>query len=188
MLEAIYYSTNYPHLMNGKLTYKVKIKTDYMRTDGTCALYIQCFLNKQKKIIPLDISADPKFFDKTKQRLKTTFKFYKDYNLIIENKLSKINDIEVNYRLSNNSLSMEELMENLNNPTARLNFIKFWEDEMIRQKDILKPGTYRQQISILGKVKKYKNPLFFNEINDDFIQDLKTYCSCELLSKLYFSL
>jgi integrase/recombinase XerD len=173
------YPANYPVYMSGKLTYKVKLKKDFVRADGTCAVYIQVFLNG-KKMIPLNFSSSINNFDDKKQRLKASHPYCKDYNLLIEKKLADINTIEVNYRLSNKILTLDNLMTELNNPTSRIDFIKFWTDEMIRQKEILKSGTYRQQMTMLNKVKEFKNPLFFYEITEDFVQDLKTYCKKKL--------
>jgi len=51
---------------------------------------------------------------------------------------------------------------------------------MIRQKEILKPDTYRPQMTMLNKTKGFKSPLFFHEINEDYIQDLKTHCKKKL--------
>lgn len=173
------YPTNYPTYMSGKLTYKVKPKKDYVRADGTCALYVQVFLNG-KKMLPLDIAVRLKDFDEIKQRVKAAHPNAKDFNLLIEKKLADINTIEVNYRLAGKILSLENLMEDLNNPTARVDFIKFWTDEMIRQKDILKRTTYRQQMTMLNKVENYKSPLFFYEINQDYIKGLKAHCKSKL--------
>src|SRR5436190_24391882 len=120
---------------SGKLTAKVVIKDDYLRADGTCALYVQIFLNKEKKKIPCNIAVKPTDFDKAKQRIKSKNILHKDYNLLIEKMLGDINKIEVNYRLSGIPLSLKNLLEEFDNPTSRIDFIKFWEDEMIRQKD-----------------------------------------------------
>lgn len=166
--------------MSGKLSYKIIIKDDYIREDGTCALYIQIFMNKQRKRIPLFISVVPAGFDKVKQRIRPSQKLSKDYNLIIEKKLSEINSIEVNYRLGNRTLDLTRLLDEINSPTARIDFIKFWTDEMVRQKDILRVGTYRQQMTMLNKTKDFKNPIYFQDINEDFIQDLKSHCKKKL--------
>lgn len=174
-----FYPQNYPTFMSGKLSYKVKPKKDYVRSDGTCALYIQVFLNG-KKMFPLNIAVATTDFDEKKQRVKNSHSYSKDFNLLIEKKLADINTIEVNYRLSSKILTLQLLTEELENPTGRIDFIKFWSDEMERQKDILKPGTYRQQMTMLNKVKEFKNPLFFYEITADFIQDLKTHCKKKL--------
>jgi len=165
--------------MSGKLTYKVKPKKDYVRSDGTCALYVQIFLNG-KKMLPLDISVRLKDFDDIKQRVKSSHAYFKDYNLLIEKKLADINTIEVNYRLAGKVLTLDNLIEDSNNPTARVDFIKFWRDEMNRQKNILKASTYRQQMTMLNKLENFKSPLFFYEINESFVEDLKSHCKRKL--------
>ncbi|HSD07889.1 site-specific integrase [Flavobacterium sp.] len=175
-----HFPTNFPMNFSGKFTAKIVMKKDYVRADGTCALYLQIFLNKEKKKIPCNICVKPIDFDEKKQRIKTKYPFYKDYNLIIEKMLGDLNRIEVNYRLSGIPLTLQKLLEEFENPTSRADFIKFWEDEMNRQKEILKPGTYRQQMTMLNKTKDFKNPLPFYEINEDYIQDLKTYCKKKL--------
>lgn len=161
---------------NGKLTAKIVIKDDYVRADGTSALYLQIFLNKEKKKIPCNISVKTVEFDKIKQRVKAKNPMYRDFNLIIEKMLGDLNKIEVNYRLSNLTLNLSSLLNEFDNPTSRIDFIKFWEDEMIRQKEILKTDTYRQQMTMLNKTKAFKSPLFFYEINENYIQDLKVHC------------
>lgn len=161
---------------NGKLTAKIVIKEDYVRADGTCALYLQIFLNKEKKKLPCNISVKPVEFDKTKQRIKSKNSFHKDFNLMLEKMLADINKIEVNYRLSGIPLTMDRLLEEYQNPTSRIDFLKFWENEMERQKEILKPDTYRQQMTMLNKTKGFKSPLYFYEITDDYVEDLKAYC------------
>lgn len=161
---------------SGKLTAKIVIKDDYVRADGTSALYLQIFLNKEKKKIPCNISVKSSEFDKIKQRVKAKNPMHKDFNLIIEKMLADINKIEVNYRLSNLTLNLSNLLNEFDNPTSRIDFIKFWEDEMIRQKEILKTDTYRQQMTMLNKTKAFKSPLFFYEINENYIQDLKVHC------------
>ena len=92
-INPIHYSLNYSQKMNEKLTYKVKIKENYTRTDGTSALYVQLFLKKKKKIFPLNLSIPIACFDKAKQRVNSKFANHKDYNLLIEKFLSDINTI-----------------------------------------------------------------------------------------------
>ncbi len=171
-----YYPQNYPVFMSGKLTYKIKLKTDYVRTDGTCAAFIQMFLDGEKKILPLRFSVEPALFDKKKQRVKSNHPHSNDYNLIIEKILADINAVEVDYRLRGKILTMDLLMEDLNNPNARIDFVRFWDDEMIRQKELLKKGTYRQQMSVLQKIKGFREVIYFNELNEELIDDLKAYC------------
>lgn len=99
--------------MSGQLSYKIKIKDNYVRTDRTCALYLQLFLNSVQKRIPLHLSVVAKYFDKKKQRVKASQESFKDYNLLIEKKLAEINTIEINYRLLGRTLNMELLINEL---------------------------------------------------------------------------
>jgi integrase/recombinase XerD len=175
-----HFPMNFPMNFSGKLTAKIVMKKDYVRADGTCKLYLQVFLNKEKKKIPCNIWVKPVEFDEVKQRIKPKHPLYKDYNLIIEKMLSDINTIEINYRLSGIPLTLTTFLTEFQNPTSNIDFIAFWENEMIRQKDILNPSTYRQQMTMLNKTKDFKSPLPFYEINEDYIQDLKTHCKKKL--------
>lgn len=170
---------NYPMNFSGKLSIKIIIKDDYVRADGTSALFIQCFLNGRKRI-PLNISVKPSDFDKKKQRLLLKAKYSNDYNLIIEKALADINKIEVSYRLSGVPLTLEKLLEEYENPSSRLDFCKFWELEMTNQKDKLKKDTYRQQMTMLSKLKGFKKELCFYEIDQAFIDKLTTYLKLNL--------
>lgn len=178
--NAIYYSQNYSQKMNGKLTYKVKIKGDYIRHDGTSALYVQVFLNGRKKIFPLNLSVSPIHFDKVKQRVSAKFEKHKDYNLIIEKFLADINTIEINYRLSNVTLEIDKLTNEILNPSSWICFITFWDEELERQKGLLKPGTYRQQKSALEKLRKYKDHLYFYEIDKKQIEDIRIFLKVKM--------
>ena len=169
------YPINYSQKMNGKLTYKVKIKEDYIRHDGTSAIYVQVFLNNKKKIFPMNLSVPLKMFDKSKQRVSSKFEHHKDYNLIIEKFLADINTIEINYRLSNVVLDIEKLTTEILNPSSWICFVKFWGEELERQKETLKKGTYRQQKSALEKLKEYKETLYFYEINKQEVENITRF-------------
>jgi hypothetical protein len=69
----------------------------------------------------------------TKKKSKIKIAYSKDYNLIIE-KHGDINKIEIAYRLGGEVLTLEKLMYEYQNPTSRIDFIKFWELEMDNQK------------------------------------------------------
>ena len=166
--NTYHFPLNFPMNFSGKLTAKIVIKDDYVRADGTCALYLQMFLNKEKKKLPIYVSVPVKDFDKVKQRVKTKNQHSKDYNLIIEKALSDIHTIELNYRLAGESLDMKTLLHDYSNPSSKIDFLKFWELELENQKLIKDESTVKQQTSSLRKVKKYKESILFYEITKDF--------------------
>jgi site-specific recombinase XerD len=165
-----------PTMSAGKLNCRIRLRTDYAKANcKELPVYVQVTANRVVKRIPLGISIDPLFFDSVKQRVKSKCKFASDLNLIIEKKLADINTVEINFRLQDKELTLAMLLEELNNPTARMDFIKFWTDEMVRQKDLLGAGTYRQQRTVLNKVKEFQNPIYCYSINEDLVNDLKAY-------------
>lgn len=181
MSSILFYNNNgnclpnsLPTMKSGKLNCKVRLRTDYV-TDKKHSVYIQVSLNRVVKRIPLGISVLAKDFDIKNQRVRLRHQNANDYNLIIEKKLADINTVEINYRLQGKTVSLESLIEDLNNPTARIDFIRFWTDEMERQKGMIGAGTHKQQNSSLSKVKTFKNPILFYEINSELIEDLKSY-------------
>lgn len=171
----VHFPLDFPMNFSGKLTAKIVIKDDYVRADGTSALYLQMFLNKEKKKIPLNISIRPLDFDKLKQRVKTKHPFHRDYNMIIEKAFSDIHKIELSYRLSGATLDMTKLTNEYENPTSKIDFIKFWELEMKNQKLIKDEATYNQQMSTLRKVKAYKSSILFYEITQEFFDAMLHY-------------
>jgi len=175
LVEADNAPDNYPVKSTGKFSFKVIAKKDYIRIDGTCALYIQIFHNGKRKRIPLGINVKLSSFDEKKQLIKGRSEIAKDYNLIIGNKLADINKISVSYRLSETYLSLEKLIEELTNPNSKSDFIIFYDQELKKQKGLIKDSTYNQQKSTLKKLKEYKQKIFFQEINADFINEFKIY-------------
>lgn len=169
------YPKSYPKKTIVKLTYKIKIKDDYVRNNGTCFLYLQVHQNKKKRTFPLNIYVEPNMFDKEKQRVNSKCKYSRDYNLIIEKFLADINTIEINYRLSDAVLDLDKLTEEILSPSSWICFIKFWEAELEKQKSILKASTFRQQTSSLVKLKEFKSTLYFYELNKPLIDELTMF-------------
>lgn len=157
-----------PMDFSGVMSAKIVIKDDYVRADGTCSLFIQLYQNRTRKKLPLYISAAPIDFDKKKQRVKPKAPNAKDFNLIIEKALADINKIEIIYRLAGETLTMEKLLDEYENPTGKIDFIKFWELELENQKEIRDFATYKQQKSSHKKVKRYQEQVLFYEITEDW--------------------
>lgn len=172
----ICFPRKFPQIMSGKrnkkISIKVVIKDDYTRDDGTQALGIQIILNRKKRVLPLGISVKPELFDKEKQRVRSKHKNVKDYNLLIEKTLADINSIEVRFHLLNQVLELDDLINEFKNPTASTDFIKFWELELVNQKTFLMPSSYRQQSSVLRKIKRYQEEILFSEITEDFVKKM----------------
>ncbi|MBW1297833.1 site-specific integrase [Aquimarina litoralis] len=169
-----------PRIMNGKLTYKIIIKSDHIRKDNTCALYLQLYLNGKRKRIPLKLYVPLNHFDKNKQRVNKKSPNFKDYNLIIEKHLADLNEIEINYRFNNQVLTIEKIIEELQNPNLRVDFISFALKMLEDQKGSLELSTYKQQKGVINKISRFKSPLYFYEINEQLLKDLRFWMKSKL--------
>ncbi len=165
-----------PMKNSGKLTSKIIIKKDYQRVDGTCALFLQIYLNGERRRLPLGISVPLKNFNEKKQRVNNN----KDFNLLIEKALSDIHQIELAYRLRNQILTIDTLIKEYENPSPRIDFLKFYEVELINQKKIIKKSSWRQQNSVLNKLKNWKHKILFQDITEQLIKELNYYLINEL--------
>lgn len=162
--------------MSGKVNTKIVLKEDYVRTDGSCAIYLTISMRGKRKRLPLHISIAPAKFNKKTQRIKGNSFIAKDCNILIEKALARINDIELTYRLSNKMLDVDIILEEYINPTPNYDFLKFYEYELEVQKKFLKESTYNQQLSTLKKLQSWKTSIAFSSINELLIKELKLHC------------
>ncbi|NYJ27499.1 site-specific integrase [Allomuricauda sp. ARW1Y1] len=169
----------------GKLNSKIVLKKDYVRDDGTCAVYLQLFQNNERKRIPLNISVPVSDWDEKKQLVKNRNRNADDYNLLIGKVKSDLNTVLVNYRLSGMEPKLSDVVEELLSPTLRTCFNAFYAAELEYQyeKGIIKYSTYRQQKGALGKIKKFRDPLPFCDIDENLVLELKAFCRHELKNK-----
>ena len=165
-----------PQKMSGTITYKIRIN-NFVRSDSTSALFIQLYQDRKNRKIPLEISVPPKFFDKKKQRVRASYKYADDYNLFIEKKLADINTILIGYRLNNERVKLNDLVEDITTPSLKINFNTFFEKhlEYQKEKDIIKKSTYKQQKATLKKIKTFKDPLLFSEINETLFVEFRQW-------------
>jgi len=167
---------------------KTIIRKDFKKKDGTSAIYLQVIINRRTKPIPLDISWPAEFFDeKSGMVLPRTRKDEDsdDYNMIITNAKSKANDIFKRYRIMEQSLSMEQFLKEYNNYSSRKNFVAFMEETIKERykRNKISHRTYLNHMNSLGKLKGFKNPLPYMEINSDLINDFSAWIKSKYGSK-----
>ena len=161
--------------MSGKVYIKVRIKSDYKRMDGTCAIYLQVRLSGEGKKMPLNINVTPSQFNEVTQRIKGKSKQAKDWNIIIEKALAEIHEIELDYRMSNRVLTLKKLVKEYINPIPKFDFLQFMDFELEVQKGFIKKSTYNQQRSSYRKLLRFKRHIPFSDIDDNFIKELKMW-------------
>jgi len=70
-------------------------------------------------------------------------------------------------------MSIDDFLEDFSNPTAKTDFITFYEYELNKQlvNKQIKASTHRQQMATLMKLKRFKPVLPFYDITEDFLVD-----------------
>lgn len=162
-----------------KLTYKIVVKKDFVKKDGTSPLYLQIFLNGKRKRINLDIYVPKQAFDQEKMRIKKSFVGSADLNLVIEQTLAMVNSIEVYYRLTNNLLTVDIVAKELKNPASRLDLLVFMEEQIEIDKKHLSEATIRSATSVLYKISTFKSPLLFKDLSVELINDMLAFMKKE---------
>lgn len=156
---------------------------------GEINLYVAVTINRKTKYLPLKLSSPVDQYDFTKHQLLKKCQRDKSYNdnmMIITREIGKCNDIFVNYRLRDQSLSMEMFLEEYHNFNVKKDFISYM-DYKIRQRykkgEITKRTLLNHQ-NTRNKLRKYCRTLTFDQINALWLKDFKLHLTKKQKLKL----
>lgn len=142
---------------------------------GEGPLYV-CFRVDKKKIeIPVKYSIAPADFDKKKKRVKPSFQFHTDVNLIINNVIARANDIFVKYRLKNLDLTETAFWCEYRNPSDYTSFFDFCGRYQQLRFQELADGTQRHHRSCLKILRSFKHSIHFDELTPEFFRRFVLY-------------
>ena len=161
---------------------KLYINEKAPKKDGSVAIYVLIHLGGKSIKINTKVSAKPENIDFKRRKIKGNNPSVKDDNLIIESCFSRINEIQVRYRLQQKELTPDLLIREYKTPTFYIDFFD-WMDkrisERVKQKEIT-ASSEKTQRQCLNRLKKYKAALSFAEIDLKFIRGFKNYCRTSL--------
>lgn len=146
---------------------------NYLRRDGTQQIIIQLTTQGQRKRLPVPVYVLQSDWDKNKQRIRATAENAAGWNLVLDDLRSKITNIKITYQLNKMPLTLERLIEEIKDDTPNVNFISFCRLHSSQQK--LAAGTRRKEAGHLNKLERFKNNLFFNEINVVFLDRYRNH-------------
>lgn len=154
----------------------VFLRTNYVKKDGSCGIYLRILIGQKKKDYNLQISIKPELWNTDDLRVKNKHPLAKKYNLIIENEIKKANDILIDSKIGGNDLSFSQfefLYKKVKNNKSCLDFIIGFIDE---NRHTYTDETIRSYNSYLTKLKKYKTDLSFDEVNSiEFSKDYSRF-------------
>lgn len=155
-----------------KMNIKFAPRTDYLNKNGESLLYLYITSEGKKKTISLDIYIPLKLWDKNKQRIATRgiSSEHADINLILDNIQRRITSIKVNYKLSEQPLTINKFIEEFKNGFSKVDFLAFAEEICKREEDIVAKRTTQKRRSVIQKIKLYKNDVLFTDITEEWIK------------------
>lgn len=159
--------------------YVSKMKTSIVRRShvdksGLSRLYLHASNNGRERI-PLDIYVTPNLWIPSDARVKEVDQNCKDINLIIENVEAKITNIKTIFRLNETELTLKKFKEEFLNGIPRMNFTAFADSQLQKDKAFLGPNTYRRIKYTLKKLKRFQDPIYFSELDEDFIKSYRKW-------------
>ncbi|WP_278543088.1 MULTISPECIES: site-specific integrase [Parabacteroides] len=155
-------------------TYRVYQKNANQK--GEAPIYISFYLNRKKIEVPTKISVPVSDFDKDKGLIKACSEFAKDKNLIIDNIRASINDIFVQNRLRNRTLTAELFWNEYRNPKNYSDFFSFCEQSQRLRFQEVKEKTKTKHLTVLKTLQEFKHPIHFDELTTDLFRKYILHC------------
>lgn len=163
---------------------RVRIRDNYIKSDGTCQVYLQLFISKKKITVPTGVEINPDDYDKEKNLVRQSDKNHQDYNLMINDAKAKANSIFIKYHLLRKEITPELFIQEYKNPTIRVDFYEFMSKEIENRRKSIADSTLLQHLVILRKLKRYKKTLVFSEIDHEFIEGFRKHLKVQLGNNL----
>lgn len=168
---------------------KILFRTDYVKTNGTIAIYIQVIVDLKKKVYPLQLFWPVEKIDKDKGTLLYRTKKDKDcddYNVMLIDALNKANDIFKYYKFSGQQLTIERFSRDWLGNTTKLSFIKYIEDtakQRLKKKEITY-STYQVHLKTLTKLKAWKKDIQFNDLDERWAFNFDAFLKNHINSRI----
>lgn len=140
--------------------------------NGFCPIYISVSVAGKRKRIPVELKILPKNWDKEKKQVINCDEA-DDYNLIIGSIKSKINAIQVKFRLSERPLTMDAFINDLKGSPNTIEFIEFFK-HYSKNLDI-SHSTLKKHKGIFEKLRNYSAHITFPDIDYAFFEKYRKY-------------
>lgn len=164
-------------------TVKIFLRTDHSNKDGSHTVYARLINRRRKKDISLRIFVKPKDWNFEKNQVYRSDIESERKNKLIKKYKNKAWNIVDNSIFNNENLTFDDFEKQLlNKDYSDDSFFEFVLDE-IPKKDYTNE-TRRQCTAQISKLKKFKKDLRFSDINNNFIQNYRSYMINELNNNL----
>ncbi|PLX13351.1 MAG: hypothetical protein C0594_01305 [Marinilabiliales bacterium] len=169
--------------MRRSLKYKILLRKDWIRADGTALLYIRLTSGSKVKYINLNYAIDPKKWDFQKNYPKTGLKNYELICNYIDKTQIKVDKAILNLNIKDKALTFSNFENEFFGNSKDSCFYEFAEQEIQLMKGKIQNCTIRNYNCELTKLKKFRPDILISEIDTDFLSKYESYMRNELDNK-----
>lgn len=143
-------------------------------------VWVSFYVNREKVNFSTKVAIDEKNWNGKKQCVSSGDKLHGDKNLIIENVLSRINNVLVKYRLKDKKLSRTAFLKAYHRPSDFETFFEFVADYQKKISSRMEMPTLMTHLSVMRKLKEYNAHLIFDDITKEWLDNYFCYLKKEL--------
>ncbi|WP_162142698.1 site-specific integrase [Algoriphagus marincola] len=157
-----------------------RIRFDRANKSGEASVYLQVIIESKRTTVPLKVSWPVGFFDNSRGKFLPRYRgdqLANDLNMEADKEMAKINEIFMFYRHSDMNLTIEQFQKEYRRYGAKKDFLVWAEQDVKDRYAAFKIAnqTYRNDLSSLNKIRKFKSEIPFSLINKDFLESLQAW-------------
>lgn len=157
---------------------KVNYNKNRVKTNGNASVYIQVIINSEVWLYNTKIEWPHHLITEhgIKSRGKNDAEVL-DYQMVIDQRVSKIKEIILNDRLGDQSLTIEKLKDSFLNYDSKQDFMVYMRKKIEERYDnkLIQQRTYKNNMNSYGKLFTYKHEILYSEIKEDLFQRFSSY-------------
>lgn len=146
----------------------------------TGVVWVSFYINREKVNFSTKVTVEEKHWNDKKKCVAPGDKLCNDKNLIIENVLSRINNVLVKYRLRDKKLTRSSFLKAYHRPSDYNTFYEFIVDHQKKISSRMEMTTLATHLSVINKLKEYNVNLSFDDITKEWLDDYFCYLRKEL--------
>ena len=160
-----------------RYTAKIIIRNDAIQKNGKVSLALQCFINGSRKVIGLNISVLPEHFNAIRQEVQVPEEpeYSNLINANIRQAKIRAEKIFMEAMLANRPLDRPQFTSSFLMRSQGGSFLDFMEREIELERRVKAPGTIKNYIKTINKVRDFNSGISFSSLNYNLIQRFHRY-------------
>ena len=142
--------------------------------DGIAPVSVCAYLNGKRKYFATDIKIKPEFWDKKRQRIKTTAPNFLQRNNYLTAFVADLERYELDRLAENKAVTLDCLVECLKPQEDRTDFLAFFKTETTNNKKITE-NTRRVYNSTYKHLSTFRGHITFDDLDYQFIHEFEGY-------------